>query len=147
MKSRIETKAALQQLGWKERSLDGFIQSGGPLWTRKEGNRFRVGISQHAVDALGDVTLVNIDARPGSAVEAGKAFGTVESVKAVSDLFAPVSGKIVEVNAALQNSPEIINEDCYDKGWMVVIEAPDANADAGLMDGAAYAAFVATLDH
>ena len=74
-------------------------------WARQDGARVRVGITRHAVDALGDITLVNVDTAVGGSVEAGKAFGTVESVKAVSDLFAPVSGKIVEVNPALTNSP------------------------------------------
>jgi glycine cleavage system H protein len=115
-------------------------------WARREGNRVRVGITQHAVDALGDVVQVNVDAAVGAAIEAGKAFGTVESVKAVSDLFAPLSGKLVEVNPALASQPELVNESPYDKGWMVVIEAADG-AQSELMDGAAYAKFVATLDH
>jgi glycine cleavage system H protein len=114
-------------------------------WARKEGGRVRVGISRHAVDALGDITLVSLDTRVGAMVEAGKPFGTVESVKAVSDLYAPVGGKVVEVNAALADKPEWINEDPYTKGWMVVIEA-DA-VPATLMDAAAYTAYVATLDH
>jgi glycine cleavage system H protein len=115
-------------------------------WARKEGNRVRVGITRHAVDQLGDITLVNVDVPVGGAVESGKAFGTVESVKAVSDLFAPASGKVVEVNGALANSPELINEDPYAKGWMVVIE-PTGALRGDLMDAAAYTAFVATLDH
>ena len=116
-------------------------------WARKEGGRVRVGITQHAVDALGDVTLLNVDVAVGSNVEAGKAFGTVESVKAVSDLFAPVSGKLVEVNAALTSSPELVNEDPYTKGWMILIEADTSSQPANLMDAAAYTSFVATLDH
>jgi glycine cleavage system H protein len=115
-------------------------------WARKEGARVTVGITQHAVDALGDITLVNIDLAVGSTIEAGKPFGTVESVKAVSDLFAPLSGKIVEINAALANSPELINEDPYKKGWMISIE-PSGALPSTLMDSAAYTAFVATLDH
>ena len=115
-------------------------------WARKEGNRVRVGITRHAVDQLGDITLVNVDVAVGGAVEAGKAFGTVESVKAVSDLFAPVSGKVVEINPALTNSPELLNEDPYAKGWMVVIE-PTGALRSDMMDAAAYTSFVATLDH
>ena len=116
-------------------------------WARVEGGRVRVGVSRHAVDQLGDVTLVNVDAKVGDTVEAGKTFGSVESVKAVSDLFAPITGKLVEVNADLQNTPELVNEDCYGKGWMVVIEPSDAKAVDALMDGAAYTSFVASLDH
>lgn len=116
-------------------------------WARAEGNRVRVGISKHAVESLGDITLVNIDVPVGGNVEAGKVFGSVESVKAVSDLFAPVSGKVVEINSALEKNPELINEDCYGKGWMIVIEpAPGASLD-GLMDADAYAKYVASLDH
>jgi glycine cleavage system H protein len=115
-------------------------------WARKEGTRVKVGITRHAVEALGDITLVNVDAAVGSSVEAGKPFGSVESVKAVSDLYAPVSGKIVEINPALANSPELINEDPYTKGWMVTIELA-GDLPSTLMDGAAYTAFVATLDH
>jgi glycine cleavage system H protein len=115
-------------------------------WTRPEGTRVRVGITQHAVDALGDITLVNIDAAVGTKLEAGKSFGTVESVKAVSDLFLPVAGTIVEVNTALTNSPELVNESPYEKAWMVLIE-PTGGAKSELMDSAAYTAYVKTLDH
>jgi glycine cleavage system H protein len=114
-------------------------------WARKEGTRYRIGISQHAVDQLGDITLVNIDAAVGATIEAGKAIGTIESVKAVSDVYAPISGKVVEVNTALTNAPESINEEPYGKGWMVVIEATGSEPE--LMDAAAYTTFVASLDH
>jgi glycine cleavage system H protein len=116
-------------------------------WAREDGGRVRVGVTQHAVDSLGDITLVNIDVAVGGTIEAGKAFGTVESVKAVSDLFAPVSGTIVEINAALQNKPELINEDCYEKGWMVLIQPTDKGALNHLLDSAAYTAHAATADH
>lgn len=114
-------------------------------WARKEGTRYRIGISQHAVDQLGDVTLVNFDAKVGATIEAGKAIGTVESVKAVSDVYSPFTGKVVEVNTALDTAPEAINEEPYGKGWMIVIEATGSEPE--LMDSAAYATFVATLDH
>lgn len=114
-------------------------------WARLEGNRVVVGITQHAVDALGDVTLVGIDAKVGAAVGAGKAFGTVESVKAVSDLFAPVAGTLVEVNADLQAHPEKVNESPYDAGWMVVIEVADASALSALLDADAYTKYLGTL--
>lgn len=113
-------------------------------WARVEGDRVRVGITQHAVEALGDITLVDLP-KVGTAVEAHGNFGTVESVKAVSELFAPVSGSVVEVNAELGDKPELINEDCYGKGWMIVLESV-TGLDA-LMDAAAYEAYLGTLDH
>jgi glycine cleavage system H protein len=114
-------------------------------WARVDGNRVRVGITQHAVDQLGDVTLVNVDPKLGDTLEAGKAFGTVESVKAVSDLFAPLSGKITAINAELNDHPEFINESPYDKGWMIEIEV--AGPVTGLMDAAAYNAHVDAGGH
>lgn len=114
-------------------------------WARIDGDRVVVGITQHAVEALGDVTLVGVDVKVGAALTAGKPFGTVESVKAVSDLFAPIDGTLVEVNPELQNSPERVNESPYDAGWMVVIQARDANALGDLLDADAYAAYLGTL--
>jgi glycine cleavage system H protein len=110
-------------------------------WAKLEGpspgGRIRVGITAFAVEQLGDITLVELP-KVGATIEAHKTFGTVESVKTLSDLFAPVSGKVVEVNAALSASPELVNEGAYDKGWMIVIEPSDANAFGGLLDAAAY---------
>ncbi|MEZ4390942.1 MAG: glycine cleavage system protein GcvH [Polyangiales bacterium] len=114
-------------------------------WARVDGDRVVVGITQHAVEALGDVTLVGVDVKVGAALTAGKPFGTVESVKAVSDLFAPVDGTLVEVNPELQNSPERVNESPYDAGWMVVIQVRDAGALSDLLDADAYAAYLGTL--
>lgn len=111
-------------------------------WTKLEGSRVTVGITAFAVEQLGDVTLVSLDAKVGDTLDAGKAFGTIESVKTLSDLFAPVAGKVVEINAALDASPELVNEDCYGKGWMIVLETTDANATAKLLDESAYAAHV-----
>ena len=115
-------------------------------WTKTEGKRVTVGITAFAVEQLGDITLVNIDAKVGDSVEAGKAFGTIESVKTLSDLFAPVSGKVVEINKDLDAKPELVNEDAYGKGWMVVLEADDG-ATSGLMDEAAYADHVKSSAH
>lgn len=114
-------------------------------WARVDGDRVVVGITRHAVDELGDVTLVGIDAKVGAVLTAGKPFGTVESVKAVSDLFAPVAGTLVEVNPALQSSPEMVNESPYGDGWMVVIQVSDAGALGELLDADAYAAFLGSL--
>lgn len=114
-------------------------------WARIDGHRVTVGITQHAVDQLGDVTLVGLDVKVGGALTAGKPFGTVESVKAVSDLFAPVSGTLVEVNASLNSNPEKVNESPYDAGWMVVIEVADASALGELLDASAYGAYLGSL--
>ena len=106
-------------------------------WAKREGNKIRVGITAFAVDQLGDITLVELP-KVGAVLEVGKSFGTVESVKTLSDLFAPLSGKVVEVNDALTNSPELVNEGAYDKGWMIALEATDAKSYDGLLDAAAY---------
>jgi glycine cleavage system H protein len=116
-------------------------------WARTESaTRVRVGVSRHAVEALGDITLVNFDVKAGDALAVGKAFGTVESVKAVSDLFAPLSGTVVEVHAALLDQPEKVNEDPYGAGWMVLVEPlPRSNDLDALMDAEAYERFLGTL--
>jgi glycine cleavage system H protein len=111
-------------------------------WAKVQGARVTIGITAFAVEQLGDITLVNVDAKSGDEVAAGKAFGTIESVKTLSDLFAPVSGTIVEINGELEGKPELVNEDCYGKGWMVVLEAADPGAVEQLLDAEAYAAHV-----
>jgi glycine cleavage system H protein len=115
-------------------------------WARVEGNLVRVGITGYAVDQLGDVTLVDLK-KPGTTLKAHERFGDVESVKTVSELFAPVGGEIVEVNGVLENSPETVNEGPYEKGWMVVIKVADPSELTGLMDAAAYTDYLGTLDH
>jgi glycine cleavage system H protein len=114
-------------------------------WTLDKQGELVVGITAFAVDQLGDVTLVNIDVKAGDVVTVGKAFGTIESVKTLSDLFCPVSGKVVAVNAVLEEKPEVVNEDCWNEGWMIVI-AP-TGATENLMDAAAYAAFLKESAH
>ncbi len=115
-------------------------------WARVEGTRVRVGITRHAVESLGDITLVNFDVKAGAALAVGKAFGTVESVKAVSDLFAPLSGTVVEVHGQLLDHPEKINDDPYTSGWMVLVEAaPGSNDLDALMDAEAYERYLGTL--
>jgi glycine cleavage system H protein len=115
-------------------------------WAKVEGASLTVGVTAFAVEQLGDVTLVNIDVKPGDTLVAGKAFGTIESVKTLSDLFAPVSGKVVQVNAELETKPELINEDCYGKGWMIVL-ASESGGAGDLMDDKAYASFLETAAH
>lgn len=110
-------------------------------WAKVEGTKVTVGITAFAVEQLGDITLVNFDVKVGDTLSAGKTFGTIESVKTLSDLYAPVSGKVVALNADLGNSPELVNEDCYGKAWMISIEVTDANLSS-LMDAAAYSKHV-----
>ena len=116
-------------------------------WAKVEGNRITVGITAFAVEQLGDITLVNLDVKPGDTLTAGKAFGTIESVKTLSDLFAPINGKVVKVNTDLADKPELVNEDCYGKAWMVVIAASDGKEVAGLMDAKAYAEHLKVAAH
>jgi glycine cleavage system H protein len=111
-------------------------------WAKTDGTEVTVGITKFAVEQLGDITLVNLDVKVGDTVAEGKAFGTIESVKTLSDLFAPVSGKVAKINAALEQSPELVNEDCYGKGWMIVISASDPGAVSSLLDDKAYAKVV-----
>lgn len=110
-------------------------------WARPEGNLVTVGISQFAVEQLGDVTQVDLP-REGEVLKQNDAFGSVESVKAVSDLLSPVSGKVVKVNTTLQDSPEYVNEDPYDGGWMIQIEVASPDELKKLMDATAYETFL-----
>jgi glycine cleavage system H protein len=110
-------------------------------WTRVQGNRVTVGITDFAQDQLGDVVYVELP-DVGDVVKKGEAFGVVESTKAVSDLFAPVSGKVVEVNSPLADAPETVNEDPYEEGWMIVVETTSQKELAELMDAATYRKFV-----
>ena len=111
-------------------------------WLRATGSTWRVGITQFAVDQLGDITLVDLP-KECDQVTKGQRFGTIESVKSVSDLYAPVSGRVVSINAALKDSPEDVNSDPYNKGWMIELEANDKAEVDELMDQAAYTAHVA----
>ena len=110
-------------------------------WIRLDGDEATVGITKYAAEALGDVVFVELPA-VGDAVKKGESFGVVESVKAVSELFAPVSGKVVEVNDPLTDAPETINSDPYEEGWMIVIEPTDASEADALMDAKTYREFV-----
>lgn len=111
-------------------------------WVRIEGDLVTVGITAFAQDALGDVVFVELPAA-GSTVTAGKTFGVVESVKAVSDIYAPVSGTVEEINEALPDAPEAINSSPYGDGWMLRIRVADPGQLAGLLDAAAYQAQIA----
>lgn len=115
-------------------------------WVKIEGTRGRIGLTHHAQSALGDVVFVEVPT-VGRAVKQMEAFGVVESVKAVSDVYSPVSGAVVEVNAALETTPELVNKDCYGAGWIVVVEMANPKELDALMDAKAYEAFLASEGH
>jgi glycine cleavage system H protein len=113
-------------------------------WIRVEGDVGTIGITQYAQEQLGDVVFVDVP-QAGRKVAKGEACAVVESVKAASDIYAPVSGEVVEANAALADSPGDVNADPMGKGWFFKIKLADKGELAGLMDEAAYNAFVKTL--
>jgi glycine cleavage system H protein len=111
-------------------------------WLRLDGEEATVGITAYAADQLGDIVFVELpDA--GRALDQARPFGVVESVKAVSDLFAPISGEVVAINAALAAGPELVNSDPYGDGWMIKVKVADASQLDDLLDGEAYDALVA----
>src|SRR2546428_11530280 len=115
-------------------------------WAKDEGARMRVGITAYAQEQLGDVVFVEVP-KVGAKVAQRQSFGVVESVKAVSDLFAPLSGEVVEVNGELTKAPEIVNQDPYGRGWMIVI-APSNRAEwDALLTAQQYAQFLAEGGH
>jgi glycine cleavage system H protein len=110
-------------------------------WARPEGNRVRVGITDFAQDALGDVVYVDLP-EVGASVHAAAPFGEVESTKSVSDVYSPVSGTIAERNPLLDDRPELVNEQPYGDGWLIVIEGAASDELDQLMDAGGYRAFV-----
>ncbi len=110
-------------------------------WIMVEGDIATVGITDFAQEQLGDIVFVELP-EVGDMLEAGKELGVVESVKAVSDVYAPISGEVVEVNEELPDEPETLNNSPYESGWMVKIKVADTGAFAGLMDVVAYQEFI-----
>jgi glycine cleavage system H protein len=111
-------------------------------WARLEEDRVSVGVTDYAQQQLGDIVFVELPA-VGTTVEKDEPFGVIESVKAVSDLYAPVSGQVVEVNTDLAEHPEHVNEDCYGDGWMLTIEVEDRAEYDSLLDASAYRRHIA----
>lgn len=111
-------------------------------WIRVEGNEAYVGITDFAQSELGEIVFVENE-KEGETIEMNEVFGSIEAVKTVSDLCMPVTGEILEVNAELEDAPELVNNDPYGKGWMIKISINDASQLEGLMDAAAYEAFTA----
>ncbi len=106
-------------------------------WARREGDRLTVGVTDYAQQQLGDVVFVELP-EVGRRLEAGEVFGVIESVKAVSDLYAPVAGEVAAVNGELAEHPERVNESCYGEGWMIAITMSNASEVDALLDAAAY---------
>jgi glycine cleavage system H protein len=110
-------------------------------WARREGGRVRIGITDFAQDALGDVVYVDLP-EAGAALTAHEAFGEVESTKSVSDVFSPVSGTIAEKNPLIADAPELVNQQPYGDGWLILVDPTDPADVDGLLDAAAYKALV-----
>jgi glycine cleavage system H protein len=110
-------------------------------WARVEGMSVRVGITHYAQDALGDIVYVDLPSA-GTQVSAGQALGEVESTKSVSDIYSPITGSISERNARLEDAPDLVNQDPYGEGWMVLIEPSNIAEVEGLLSAADYQAFV-----
>jgi glycine cleavage system H protein len=115
-------------------------------WAKQEGATVRVGITHYAQEQLGDVVFVELP-KPGTRVSAHTTFGVVESVKAVSDLFAPVSGEVIEANADLAKKPEVVNQDPYGRGWMLLIKASAAAEWNQLLTAEQYKDHLAKAGH
>ncbi|MCL2648535.1 MAG: glycine cleavage system protein GcvH [Phycisphaerales bacterium] len=105
-------------------------------WYKQEGDVITIGITQFAVDELTDITYVDLPAK-GKHITAGKPFGEIESVKATSELYSSISGEVLDSNAALKDDPSLVNQDPYEKGWMIKLKAPGANLSS-LMSAADY---------
>jgi len=110
-------------------------------WARLEAGRVRIGITDYAQDALGDVVFVQLP-EPGTAVAAGDTCGEVESTKSVSDIYAPIAGEVVDVNSALADAPQSVNDDPYGEGWICLLEPTDPAAFDALLDADAYRSLV-----
>ena len=110
-------------------------------WVRIEGNKAEVGITDHAQKALGDIDIVELPDVQDE-IDAGDEFGSIESVKAVSSLFMPMSGRIIAVNTELKDGPEIINEECYDEGWVIRLELSNQDDSSELLSADDYKEFL-----
>ena len=111
-------------------------------WTKVEGEFAKIGITEYAQGELGDIVFVELP-KIGSKLEQGKSFGTIEAVKAVSDLYAPVNGEVVELNKELQDSPEVVNKEPYERGWMVKVRIENTAQLTNLLDVEAYKKLIA----
>jgi len=111
-------------------------------WVRRDGEEVVIGVTDFAQDQLGDIVFVELP-EVGANTEAGVPFGTIESVKAVSDLFAPLSGEVVRINERLEDQPELVNESCYGEGWLIALRPSDPQELEALLDDQGYRASIA----
>ena len=125
--------------------LEGLYYTQQHEWVKVDGEVASVGISDYAQQFLGEITYVEVP-EVDMSVDAGGEIAVVESSKAASDIYAPVSGEVTEVNDALESTPELINSDCYDQGWICKIKVADASEVEKLMDSTAYEAFLKTIE-
>ncbi|NLE86448.1 MAG: glycine cleavage system protein GcvH [Myxococcales bacterium] len=117
-------------------------------WAKRDGKEVLIGISAFAVDQLGDITMVSLDVQEGDEIQKGQAFGTIESVKTLSDLFAPLSGKVTRINPNLDDQPELVNADPWGQGWMLALEPSAFDAEQGdLLDAEQYGKHLEDSDH
>ena len=124
---------------------DGLLFSEDDEWIRIEGDQVVIGISDFAQNQLGDIVFVELP-EVGASIEVGAAFGTIESVKAVSDLCAPLSGEILSINQSLEDEPEQVNESCYEDGWLITLRPSDSAQLDNLMSTNSYRKSVAERD-
>ena len=110
-------------------------------WVRIEGDTATFGVTDHAQEALGDIVFVELP-EVGRNVDAGEAYGVVESVKAVSDVYAPVAGEVIEINEALEGEPDLVNSDAYGTGWIIKVKISENNDSAELMNPEEYTEFL-----
>jgi glycine cleavage system H protein len=110
-------------------------------WVRREGDTLVVGITDYAQQQLGDIVFLEIP-EPGTEISVGESFGVIESVKAVSELYAPLTGTVAEANPALAETPELVNESCYEDGWILKVTPADPDEFESLLDPMAYADYV-----
>ena len=115
-------------------------------WVKIDGATAKVGITDYAQKALGDVVYLELP-EVGRTLKKGEVFGTIESVKAVSEVYSPITGEVVEVNTELKDHPELVNQEPYGKGWILKIRIADPKERAGLMDAAAYSGYVGQGGH
>lgn len=124
---------------------EGLLYTKDDEWIRREGDHVVIGVSDFAQDQLGDIVFVELP-EVGTITQAGQPFGTIESVKAVSDLYAPLSGEVLSINVSLEDEPEKVNESCYEDGWLISLRPSDRSQFDTLLDATRYRASVAERD-
>jgi glycine cleavage system H protein len=135
--AKIEVNEIIYLEGYRMSTPKDLRYSEEHEWVKEEGGNYRIGITHFAQSELGDIVFVELPS-VGDEVKADEPFGSVESVKTVSELYAPISGKVIEVNEGLEDSPEFVNESPYENAWMIVVEPSDASELDALMSAEAY---------